>query len=167
MSTDPKQAHELYQNAFLIQNIRQVALGQTGGHSALVRTLNTAELIAKAEEVRERTRAEARQIGREEASAEAAQREERRREAKVEKLASNIVGIVMALVCLVSAGTLVLATGVADAWWRPGKLIFAFAAIVGAYSAADLFGFTSAASLRRLLERGVGAIIRSLQAAVA
>lgn len=167
LRTDPRQAHELYQNAFLIQTIRRVALDQTGGHSSLVRTLNTAELVAKAEEVKEQTRAEAWRQGRDEASAEAAALEQTRREAKVAELASILARGFMGLLFLASAGLSVLATGVAGDDWKPDNLFLIAAIVVAVYSAADLFGFASAKSLKNLIEKGAGAVIRSLQAALA
>lgn len=130
MRTDPKQAHALYQNAFLVQTIRQVALGQTGGHSALVRSLNAAELVAKAEEVREQTRAEAWQDGSEQAKADAAEQERSRRESKVANFASIVSRAVMGILFLASGTILALATGVLGEAWKPGKVFLSAAAVV-------------------------------------
>lgn len=167
MRTDPKQAHELYQNAFLAQSIRHVALGQTGGHSALVKTLNTAELVATAEMVRERTRAEAWQAGQAEAQAEVATQERERREVKVANIASVIAQIMMGVLFVACAVTWVLETGILGEAWKPDRTFLFGATVVAVYSAADLFGFTSAVSLQTLLKQGAGAAIRGLQRALA
>ena len=165
--TDPKQAHELYQNAFLVQSIRQVALEQTGGHSALVRTLNTSELVAKAEEVRDQTRREAWRGGWEEASAAAEKKEQSRREEKVSRLAKIIAKFSLAALFIICATIMVLGTGILGENWKPGPLYWGAAAVVAVYSAMDLFGFSSAASLSDIIESTAVSIIRRLQSALA
>lgn len=160
---DPKQAHELYQNAFLVQSIRRVALGQTGGRSSLVRILNTAELVAKAEKVIEQTKAEAERAGWERGDAEAKIRERNRREATVARVSHRISQVFMFVLFISSAAVTLMVSGIVGYKWGNSDFVSIFAALIGVYSAADLFGVTSALSLRTLVQRGGGAMIREVQ----
>lgn len=50
VSVDPKAASQLFENAYLVQSVREIALQRTSGHSGLIGTLNTAEIVALASE---------------------------------------------------------------------------------------------------------------------
>lgn len=166
VGTDPTQAHELYRNAFVMQSVRQVALEQTGGHSSLVKTLNTAELLATAAEVRERAIADARRDERAQAETDLLAREQDRREEKVSNIATWSARGVMALFLTAAVIIVVWQSGAFSAGQSSAKVLSGLLVIVGIYSAADLFGFTSAASLSRIIENLVKLFIRKLQRAL-
>jgi hypothetical protein len=164
--TDPSKTHELYKNAFVVQSIRQVALGQTGGHSALVRTLDTSELLASAAEVRELAMADARIDGRTAAINELTQQRLTDREAKVRQLAGGVAKVIV-LALLLTAGAVALwQAGLLGGDQKPQFVLTALGTLFTLYGALDLFGYVSAASLTQIIERYAARIIRKLQQAL-
>lgn len=146
---DPSKVHELYDNAFVTQSIRQVALSHTGGYSALLRTLNTAELLSEAEKFRaaaiEEARIQASKSTKEEIESGALVD----REQRAEKLASLAATITLGLlgaatIFAIFAEQGLFGTGTFNPWIIKGILV---AFLV--YEALDVLSLLAHGSLRR------------------
>lgn len=148
--TDPNMAHELYQNAFVVQSIRQVALSHTAGQSALVKTLNTAEVLAEAEGVRAQVVADARSAERATAEAELGAQAARRQLEKALRFGKSASRWALAALCVLSlAYTALDLFGEGEKNYVTATVLWVFAV----YGALDIFGIVPAASARALLER--------------
>jgi hypothetical protein len=150
--TDPTKAHELYNNAFLIQSVRHVALSHTGGHSSLVKTLSTAELLAEAEEYRKVVTDAARTEGRDEAKIELGNEANQRHTEKARSAASALSKAIMVFVVLGSATLIARDYGLLGPGENTSKFVSYGLFILGIYGALDLFGVLPSASVRNFLE---------------
>ena len=103
VSTDPGQAHDLYNNAFLVQAVRDVALAATGGHSALIRTLSPAEILAQAEGVRDAALESARLDERSLSRRIFDQEQFDRRLGKADRIAGEITTVILLAIILICA----------------------------------------------------------------
>jgi hypothetical protein len=151
--TDMKMTHELYKNAFVIQSIRQVALSQTAGHSALVSTLNLAEVLAEAETVREAALTDARAEERTLAEVEIEARSARRKLERASSLATTSARAIMVLLLIVVGFAIVREH---DLLFHSPELrvpIAVLLALVGILHVADLFELVRVASFRVTLVR--------------
>ena len=168
VSADPARAQELYENAFLVQSVRQVALQQTGGHSALVRTLSVAEILAEADAHKEEMLSGARRSERALAREEARDEQVSSQQKKATKLSRKLAGAVNIAVAAVSAALILHSNGVFGR--QQGEPVWIYSlllAAVGVYAVVDLFKIVPSASLRSALESLFFKMIRSLQRAVA
>lgn len=160
---DPMKAHELYTNAFIAGSIRQVALEQTGGHSALVRTLSPAQLLTEADAVRERVVKEARQEERAATEQAMTERESHRLVSKAARISSFSARSIMAVLVLAASFAFVLDTGLFGERWSKGFIVPALIALFGIYGAFDVGGVVRSASVRKALDLGILWAIRRLQ----
>ncbi len=164
--TDPGKVHELYNNAFVIQSIRQVALSHTGGHSALVRTLNTAELLAEAGQVRDAEIEVARSNEREAAEARLGEQAKARRESKALRIANNIARLVLGAAMLGCAFVIGKDFGLFGQQDHRSLWMSAILFVFTVYGGLDVFGIIPAVSVRNALRSGFVWIIVRTQSAL-
>lgn len=166
MRTNPTQAVEIYRNAFIAQSVRQVALEQTGGHSALVKALNPAELLSAAAANREEAISNARAEERTAAESEMSERGRATRQATAARLAASLARCFMVLIFVVAVIVTVLNAGFFGRNWTHGVVVPAIAFVIAIYSLIDAAGFADAASIKGALERCFMGWIERLQHAL-
>ncbi len=162
--TDPKRVHELYQNAFVVQSIRQVALAQTAGFSALVKTLNTAEVLAEAERVRLREINRAREEEQRNTRQLVASEQLDSRYRKAARFAEGATKVILLFLCILCTSYILHDYGILG---KPPaeRSIAAEVILAGAtiYGVVDVFGVIPAASVRGALEQQVLRLMKWLQ----
>jgi hypothetical protein len=164
---DPEQAKEIYGNAFVVQSIRQIAMSQTAGHSALIKTLNTAELLAEAESVRNEELQKARREERDLAAGEVRGEQEERLLRNARTIAEKIGRIIMGLIFVAGAVGAALSSGLLDATAIPNsKGPMAVSLAISIYGLLDTLGIGRIPSLRKVLEGLVFRAVRRLQRAL-
>jgi len=164
--TRPESVHDLYNNAFVIQSIRAVALNKTAGHSALVHTLNTAEILAEAERKREEAIGEARANEREHAEKEFFENLEERRRSAAEIISSRISKVILSIVFFLSVFLISKDFGVIGGGATRSKAEAVGLALIAIYSAADGFGTIPAVSVRKGITYLIRLLVTRLQRAL-
>ena len=164
--TNPDQAHELYKNAFLVQSVREVALAATGGHSALLRTLSTAEVLAQAEESKNRALAEARSDERSLSRQIYDQEEFDRRSTKADAIARQVttlllIGILIACAYLGARDFGLFGGGERS---RPAAIVLT---LIFIYSVVDLSKLIPTLSLRVFVQKWIKRAVLKIQSSLA
>jgi hypothetical protein len=166
ISTNPEMTHELYKNAFVVQSVRQVALSQTAGHSALIRTLSIPEILAGAEDARNEAVESARMDARTAALAEFDKLGSDRTMQKRKLLADRVARLILGAGCLAAIVAAVIDFGVFGKQEDESQIIGVVLSAVAIYAALDVFGVMPAASFRAWLRGRLEALIGSMQKAL-
>jgi hypothetical protein len=162
--TNPDKIHEIYRNAFVVQSIRQVALSQTAGFSALIKTLNTAELLAEAEQIRTKEINKAKAEERHAVLEQIKIKQGGERQQKAELVAGLLTKVILAMLCILCVGYIIHDYGLLG---KPplSRSLFAEVVLAGAavYGILDVFGTIPAASVRAALQRQLLRLVFWLQ----
>lgn len=164
VSVDPKAAAALYTNAFLVESVREIALQRTSGHSTLIDVLNTAEIIALAEDHKNQAINLARNEERSKVIDELNQEIAVEKQAKIDRAAENIayyISLALAIICSVISLYAVALFGLVS-----GKINYPIGVIlgvIGVWGILDRFKVLGSFSLQKTLVRLIAPALSKIQ----
>lgn len=159
----PEEVSDLYNNAFLVSSVRDVALSSTTGNSALIRTVNAAELLSRAtadrDAIVDQARSDERKLVEELAANESANLAEQKAHSIAETLSIGISWFIAALFLAGTMATLGIFGSSASPFW-----LTLIVGILSAFAFLDSFKLLGPHGLRVWVKRGILRLIRKAQA---